>query len=495
MRPLITALSRVDRRGLLTLLACLALGTFAAQPQLDPDAFWHLRVADWTIAHGGPPSVDVVSYLRAGSGWVAHSWLYELWLRACVALLGIAGIAVAGIPAAALLAWLLLRLSALYRPSLGLPERLLAVAVVFAALRPVLYARAGLVDAVGAAAIWYLIERARLRDDRQPLLLLPLITVLWANLHGAGVLLAPGMVLLFLAATRAAGVPARVRRGDLARLGAAMTAAVCLNPYGPVLLVYPFATLGSAAQRALIAEWGPTPITAPVFAAVGLLLAALLLALPRRGRELPATAPLLLTVTVVMGLGSARWWLPLGPLAAAAAAPVVAVGAAEVLALLRGRARDEQARGLPLRLRAAVAGTVIATIAAARLVSLTPAVMGPMVAADFPVGAADAAVAAPCPGGRLFSPYTWGGYLAYRTGEMVGPYGAADSLGDALIVEQQAILEGRIAPGPAFARDGVDRAVIPAGIRLAEDLAAAGWTARAYDGVLLMDRSGGRCAP
>ncbi len=42
---------------------------------LRGDLFMHLVVGRWTLEHGGPPRVDVFSYVTEGAPFLAHSWL------------------------------------------------------------------------------------------------------------------------------------------------------------------------------------------------------------------------------------------------------------------------------------------------------------------------------------------------------------------------------------------------------------------------------------
>jgi hypothetical protein len=68
------------------LLATLIILAAAAKPilfdTLDPDLFWHLRVAD-TIAHlGVRPIVDNLSFNSIRTPWVPYSWLAELTMKA-----------------------------------------------------------------------------------------------------------------------------------------------------------------------------------------------------------------------------------------------------------------------------------------------------------------------------------------------------------------------------------------------------------------------------
>ncbi len=48
---------------------------------MDPDAFWHLRVADQLFTEGVHPLVDRLSFASIQSPWTPYSWLAELGMK------------------------------------------------------------------------------------------------------------------------------------------------------------------------------------------------------------------------------------------------------------------------------------------------------------------------------------------------------------------------------------------------------------------------------
>src|SRR5262245_44015459 len=63
-----------------------------ADPVLDPDIWWHLRVGQWVVENGTVPEVD--PFARPHRPWVAYSWLYEVLVYVLWSGLGLAGIIV-----------------------------------------------------------------------------------------------------------------------------------------------------------------------------------------------------------------------------------------------------------------------------------------------------------------------------------------------------------------------------------------------------------------
>lgn len=65
----------------IALLALIAAERIVMVDTLDPDAFWHLRVADQLARQGIRPIVDELSYMSLRTPWTPYSWLAELGMR------------------------------------------------------------------------------------------------------------------------------------------------------------------------------------------------------------------------------------------------------------------------------------------------------------------------------------------------------------------------------------------------------------------------------
>jgi len=77
--------SRGVRQGFVLLIALLALtaaGKAILHDTLDPDCFWHLKVAEALHRQGIGPLVDDLSFASNKSPWTPYSWLAELGMKA-----------------------------------------------------------------------------------------------------------------------------------------------------------------------------------------------------------------------------------------------------------------------------------------------------------------------------------------------------------------------------------------------------------------------------
>lgn len=146
---------------------------------IDPDFGWHLKAGQYMLIHG-IPKTDIFTYTASDFGWVNHSWLSDILTATLYHLGGYSLVALvfAGIWAAALLVASRFRL---YSVTL-----LAFVATMsFAGIRMVAW----------SVLFFAILERLMRSKKPWQVWCIPLIFLLWANLHGSFVL---GLLVLLL---------------------------------------------------------------------------------------------------------------------------------------------------------------------------------------------------------------------------------------------------------------------------------------------------------
>ncbi len=492
---------RPERHAILTDRRLLAAVAFAAAflafpgPLAAYDVWWHLRAGRLIVATGSVPQADPFSFTAYGRPWTYHSWLAGLVLTGAHALGGAAGLIVlrALLIAAALFgAWRLARgrgvgvgpaLVLVLAACLQLKTRALArpylfsfvLFVVFAAVlqaafaRPVSWVAASLrlgrrrgeglhLPWEGAEALpWLAVEDAYLWGVGGRLLALPLLTVLWANLHAgfiSGLLVIGAYGAGEAARLCAVGGPAASPRALLkgregARLRAMLVAGVlCLagsvvTPAGPGTLLYPFRLLREVTLVRRVQEWQPMPLSAElgvfwamlVFGALVILRSAWLCARGGRLREQAGqvvTDALLMGGFAVLALQAVRhmaWLLLL--------APSVLGWHLQVHRRLDAEEVTSEPSARPVY--------AVAVYVLAFAVGLWPYLTGGppalVVMEDrFPEGACEF-IEREGLEGRLYNSYEWGGYLIWR-GLPVFVDGRCLVYGDEIIGQAIAVEDG-----------------------------------------------------
>ena len=429
---------------------------------LNSDIWFHLAAGRLIWERRSIPATDSWSFTAAGRPWHNHEWLSDLVYHGWTRVFGVDGLVwwqwlVEGC-AYLLLYRLLARLSGARAAAALLAVLALAVGSPFFDIRPNLWSVLAFVGLIATT----------LGRERPPVVL-PLLFVVWANLHGGvmlGVLALPILLGAPIVASIGDGTPVAPRIARAAGWWAAAVAATCVNPWGWRVFSFAIGLASSAdmVSRTTLFEWLPPwvpgGIESPLFPwAVGLGAVAAIALLPRvlrAPRDGEAIAALGLTLlTLAMALQSRRF-IPYFAIAQAVLA------ARAVGALVRGELRRPRAAAPAApRPRHAVASAAVALLALAagawrlRAYPLDARAFDPLSwASQMPVESLNFLDANGI-GGKLFAYHLWGGYVEYRApGRLlvhVDP--RAETVFDAATQRTHfAVLEGR--PGWEETLDG-----------------------------------------
>jgi hypothetical protein len=147
----------------------------------DPDLWWHLKVGDWIVQHHAVPYVGIFSRTAGTRPWIAYSWGYEVLLSRVYAWSGLLGLALFGIlltmAVAFALFWMLHRLSGRFWVAW-----ILSLVGCFAYLFSLMPRPVFVTMILFTIMLTFLLEDQR-TGRMQLLWWLPLVFVLWANIH------------------------------------------------------------------------------------------------------------------------------------------------------------------------------------------------------------------------------------------------------------------------------------------------------------------------
>src|SRR5215469_15510757 len=206
----------------------------------DPNTGLHVRTGEWILVHRAAPKKDLFSFSIQGRAWCDWEWLSDVLYALLYRWDGLAGIARASLALLSGMAVVIYHTACVYaRPAIALAVTFLTVAAttVHWLARPHLFSWLLL-----AIFVWFF-EKFRVTGRKACLLPMPVLMVVWANLHPgfvAGlVALATwvlGAVIDWVKNVRQKNIPrAKQLRESIFRLG--LISLTCLattlvNPYG-----------------------------------------------------------------------------------------------------------------------------------------------------------------------------------------------------------------------------------------------------------------------
>ncbi len=206
----------------------------------DCDTGWHIRTGEWILAHHQVPTQDVFSFTRVGQPWYAWEWLTDVlyaWLNSHGGLAAVVLLSVLLLSATFTLVFRIAKRHA--NPVIALLATLLAAgsSAIHWLARPHLFTLLFLALFYGALEN---VRSGRTRVGRIPYLaILPVLTIVWTNLHGgfvAGIVLLAGygaaeVIQALVAADGEAAGAAWARARNYFATAVACAAASLVNPY------------------------------------------------------------------------------------------------------------------------------------------------------------------------------------------------------------------------------------------------------------------------
>jgi hypothetical protein len=157
---------------------------------MDGDTGWHIRTGEWILQHGAVPKTDLFSFTKPHAAWFAWEWGWDVLFAAIHHFSGLAGVAFINV---CLLCCISALLFFLIRRCCGndvLSLVFTAIAMIGSTIHWL--ARPHLLSWIFVLAFLHLLVSAE-RGKVKLLWWLPLLTLLWTNLHG-GFFLAVVMV-------------------------------------------------------------------------------------------------------------------------------------------------------------------------------------------------------------------------------------------------------------------------------------------------------------
>jgi hypothetical protein len=475
-------------------LILLALGRSAMLR--DPGTFWHTVVGQHILERGCLPHADEFTFTHAGRPWIAQQWLAEIGMAALHAVGGWDAQLAAACAILAVL-WAI-GFSRLLRGGMSWALAALIIMLAVGASSFHYHVRPHLVTLLLSAWLYgFLCDVDRGARPARSMAWIPLVMIVWVNLHGGamGGIATLGLVVAGWIAAQAwhsPRCPFRTRmpgprppRGGAAAVGGVVLVLCCiaplLNPYGVALPRVWFTLMSSSVLPGMIEEHGPPNPADPSFwmfvALAGVYLLTLWAGHPKR-RRVTWFVPLAWMILGFCRIRHAPIFAAIAPLAIAAMLPGM-----PFIARLRAKGGDlfgrpvsaaDRSRAIPAAALVALAGVLVIQVAAWRvpLIGSRWARLDPTVWPTDCLADLRSAMDAMPPGAPIINDMRLGGFLIYhepRCRIMVDD--RCELLGESGLWDYAQLCESEARLQKLIARHDVRLALVRRGTSLEEGLA------------------------
>ena len=235
---------------------------------LEGDYHWHIKAGEYMFKHG-PLKHDIFSWYLSGKYWMSHEWLFEIILYVFKLVFGKYHLFIYGfICITSLLLILFFANKKNYLKNIPFSICWLIFAIIFSTF---IQGRPHLISFnLLALTIWFLYDNY-LNENSKLIYFLPIITIIWANVHGGSSNLSYLFCFVFLFAGL---FNFKIGKVEMKRISKKqifkylIIALLCMisiniNIHGFKMFLYPYQNMTDKLMLENIMEWKPTDINNP----------------------------------------------------------------------------------------------------------------------------------------------------------------------------------------------------------------------------------------
>ncbi len=231
------------------------------QPLTDPDLGWHLRNGQQILQNQSIQYTDTYSFSLPNHPYINHSWLHDLTLIAFFNTFNLWGVNLLYSVIIATSLFLLLKASLSKPTSLSIAVIILAIPLTL----EIIGLRAHLISFLGLTLIYFLLHTQPSKQTsshfslwlkQTKLIFIPLIFLLWANLH-AGFIIGLSYLLLFIVSETLFASPPKNTTKNYLYLFLVSSAATLINPYTYKIYTLITTMLTNTTSLAQNTDWLP----------------------------------------------------------------------------------------------------------------------------------------------------------------------------------------------------------------------------------------------
>ena len=281
--------------------------------QIDPDYLWHIKAGEYMF-HNGLLKHDVFSWYVSSKYWFSHEWFFEILLYSMKYILGNYHLF--------FYCFICLLFLGVFPFLVNKEDYLknipftLVWTIIFCLIGLNMQARPHLLSYCLLSVTIYLLRDNYLNVDSQKIYFLPLISIIWANVHGGSSNLPYLLCFLFMIvgcfSFQFSKIEAtRISKKQTIRyliIGICCMIGVCMNLHGFQMFLYPYQNMLDSTMLNNIAEWRSTTLNDPTHYVYFILIIFIFLAMLFSKKKISFYHLVLFGLCVFLGLKSIRFW-------------------------------------------------------------------------------------------------------------------------------------------------------------------------------------------
>lgn len=232
--------------------------------RIDIDYYWHYKAGEYMVQHSKILTTDVFSWSLYQFPWISHEWLFEVFLYTLSMIFGKFHLFVyVFFTTLFLLFFLFLPQRKEYLKNIPFA---LFWTIFFALIFTSLSGRPQLLSFLFLAFSVWIIYYYFYHPDSKRIYFLPILSLFWANVHGGSSNLPYLLCFLAIFCGLFSFSFSKMEAIQLSKkqiityfvVAVLCMIAVCINPHGFTMFVYPYQNMGDHLMLSTITEWQPS---------------------------------------------------------------------------------------------------------------------------------------------------------------------------------------------------------------------------------------------
>lgn len=281
----------------------------------DSDYFWHISAGEYMINNKVILKTDVFSWFMQGKEWMSHEWLFEVIIGWMKNIFGNLHLLIYPFMCILLLVSILF-----FTNRNGYMKNTIFslgwIIGLFIILYGFIHVRPHMISFSFLALTIYLLYDLFKNEESKKVYFLPLVALIWSNMHGGS----SSLVYLFCFLFIVAGLfkfkfskieSERISKKQIIKylvVALLSMVAICINPHGIKMLLYPYQNMADTLMISNISEWQPTVLSKASHYVYFILVIVIVFVMLFSKKKIKLVDLFLLGVSVFLGLKSIRFW-------------------------------------------------------------------------------------------------------------------------------------------------------------------------------------------